>query len=530
MMMAKEAGVAKGRTAKSALTLIVISLLTKPLGFLKEIIIAAFFGATAFKDAFIIAWAIPNMIASFVIDGLNQVLVPMFVEKIHQKSEQEAWKIASVIGNLIIASALALALLVAWAAPWLVPLIAPNVSMETKLSAIGMTRILSFTILALAASALLTSILNAYRRFVAPALTFGAMNLIIIVFVLVYHRALGIYSLVFGTLLGAVGMVIIQLPPLFKEAVHYRFNLDLNDQGVRHFGRLMAPMIFGTMIFGLMTIIEKIFASGLPVGSISSLDYGFRVMQFVFTLFVPTITTAAFPTISLYALDRDRDRFIKGVWSTIKIIELFVIPIAIYMIGFNYLVVKIIYERGAFGPEVTLQVSKVLSIYAFGLFVWAATWILFYAFHALKDTIIRFKISLVILAAYVLANLALTGPFGVLGIAAAFVLAWSVGFGFLLYWFIKEYKQADLAGLRALFGSLVRMVAAALLALLVVKGLWSVLARAATVSALKTPIFFALSLGYLALYGAVYLLLFKDREVSALVSDAIKGVRHHGQD
>jgi putative peptidoglycan lipid II flippase len=314
-------------------------------------------------------------------------------------------------------------------------------------------------------------------------------------------------------------MVGIQIPSHFKEITYYRFNLDIKDPEVIKFGRLMLPMIFGTLLFGLMGVMEKIFASGLPAGSISALDYSFRIINFISAMFIATVTTAAFPTMSLYAMDSVKDRFVKSVWSTVKMVELFIVPISIFLAVFNVFIVRTIFERGAFTSDATLVTSKVLAVSSLGLAFYAGVWILFHAFYAVKKTKVRIQAPLIILGAYIVSNIVLIRPLGILSLPLSHVLAFLVGLLFLVLHFIRQVSGQ---GLQDMLMALVKMILAALISVIFVNYIWARLY-------VFFPDFISQVIGFclvFIIYGFIYLGIYfvflKDQEAQDLILSGAK--------
>lgn len=430
-----------GHIARSAGVLVFISALTKPVNFLREAIVAALFGTSAARDAFLVAWTIPNLASLLVTEGLSQVLIAIVMGDLGKGRQQEAWRTVSTLLNLLSLAMIALSLVLIVAAPVLVAFLAPNFSAEARSLAIDLSRVMAFCVLFLGLANLFTGVLNAQQRFVWPALTPVVLSGMAIVVMLLGWRALGIYSLALGMLAGTLGMMLWQVPVALRAGASYTPCLDLRQEGVQQFGRLAGPLLLGTAILSVPGIVDRIVASGLPVGSLSALDYAGRVMQLVFTLFVPALLTPLFPTLSLYVAQGDQARFRLGVVAGIQAVEALALPIAVWLIVLAEPLVRLLYQRGEFTTASTAVTAGALTFYAPG-FALAAWWVLFQAFYARQDTIARVQVATVMALVNAILDVLLGWVMGAKGLALASSLGVLAGLVYGLWLFRRKTGQA----------------------------------------------------------------------------------------
>lgn len=423
---------ASGRqVARTASLLAALSLLSKPVNFLKDIVVAALFGTTAAKDAFLVAWVLPDLISSLVTEGLSGVLVPIFSEFLGKGDEKQAWRVASSIANAILLLLSLAALIVAVGAPWIVPLLAPAFPAETRTLAIRLTRLMAIGMVFMGIQGLLSSVLNSYQRFVAPALVPLAFNSGTIIILLLTAHTMGIDSLALATVAGTLCMLLIQLPRLPRGHIQYHLGIDTRLEGTQRFGRLMGPLMLGTLILSATSIANRIFGSFLPEGSLSALDFALRTTGPAYII-APALATVLLPTLSRQAILGQWQDFRDRLLVAVKMHILVSLPASVILILLSEPVVRLLFQRGAFDARSTSLTAGALAWYSLGLVACGLYVLLINAFYALQNTIIRVQAGSLVVAAYIAANLVLIPFMGINGIALAYSLAFAAACVFLL--------------------------------------------------------------------------------------------------
>lgn len=410
------------QVARSAGLLAALSLLSKPVNFLKDIVVAAVFGTTAAKDAFLVAWALPELFSGLVTEGLSGVLVPIFSDLVSKGDERRAWRIASSIANAIIIVLALAAVIVAVAAPLLVRLLAPAFPAETSALAVRLTRLMAVSMVFMGLQGLITSILNAHQRFFVPALAPLVLNAVICVVVLAAAGSLGIDSLALAMVVATLFTVVVQLPRLPWDRLRYSAGIDVHDEATRRFGRLVGPLMVGTLILSSTSIINRVFASFLPEGSLAALDFALRTTGPAYVI-APALATVLLPTLARQAaLGQWRD-FYERVALGVRMHLLVTMPAAAGLILLAGPIVRLLFQRGAFDERSTAMTAAALAWYAPGLIFYGLYYLLINVFYALQNTVIRIQAGLVLVGVYVVGNLALVGSMGANGIALSYGLA-----------------------------------------------------------------------------------------------------------
>ncbi len=414
----------------------IITLISRPLGYVREAIQAYLFGATLLVDAFIVAFNFPELIQTLFFSGATSAfLVPVCSKYLHNDKDYSA--IYSTFINLSIIITIFISLIFFIFSATIVDLIAPGFNPEakavTKKLFIIMIPVISLhTILSV-----IKAFLNAKEHFAAPEMSGIIWNIIFILAALLLSKTYGIYSLAIGVTRGSVLQIMVQYPYLRRFNVRYKASLTLKHPAVREAKRLFLGALIATSIVPINSFIGRIIASYLPQGEVASLSYAFRIFILPFSLFAVPIYTVTFSKLSrLYHKD-DWEGIYANIDSSIILLCITLIPASIFLCSMGDICIKILYERGAFTSKETLLTNKALFGYSTGLLFYALSISLvriFNAFHDMKTPAIIGITSIAInaiLAAFLMA------PFGNLGISIATSIVSLYNF-FMLFIYLKK--------------------------------------------------------------------------------------------
>lgn len=413
-----------------------ITLVSRPLGYVREAIQAYLFGATLLVDAFVIAFNFPELIQTLFFSGATSAfLIPVCTK--YMKNDKEYSDIYSTFINLSILITLFLSAAFFLLSSEIIDLIAPGFSPETrkitKTLFIIMIPVISLhTILSV-----IKAFLNAKEHFAAPEMSGIIWNIVFILAAIVLGRQIGIYSLAIGVTFGSVLQVIVQFPYLKKLNIMYRMTLSLKHPSVAEAKRLFTGALIATSIVPINSFVGRIIGSYLPHGEVASLSYAFRIFILPFSLFAVPVYTVMFSKISKLYHEND----IKGIYShidsSIILICITLIPSTILLCSTGDAIIKILYERGAFTSKETLITNRALFGYGIGMLFYALSLSLARVFNALHDmkTPAIIGITSIIINA-VLAAL-LMKQFNNLGISLATSIVSLYNF-IMLYLFLKK--------------------------------------------------------------------------------------------
>ncbi|MBZ4665776.1 murein biosynthesis integral membrane protein MurJ [Mahella sp.] len=410
------------RAARAAAMIMIFTLISKLLGFGREMAIAARFGATMQTDAYKMGQTIPMVLLSSVAAALGTTFIPVLTEYIHKKSPQETNRYVSNVFNVVILICLVLTGAGMVFAPALVRIVAPGFSGEVFDLTVTLSRIMFPLVIFNALAALATGYLQAHRQFAVPAMVGIPFN-IVIIGQLMFFSGWGIYGLAAATVLAVVTQLFIQWPTVFKSGYKYSLVLDFKDPGLQKVFFLVLPVLLGTMAGQINTLVDRMLASGLAEGSVSALDFANRVNGIVLGIFVSAITTVLYPTFSSLSARNDVERLKRTLNIGIRVIIMLTLPMMTGLIVLRYPIIQMLFERGAFDARATNMTATALLFYSIGLVALSIRDLTSRAFYAMQDTRTPTINGVISVAINVGLNLILVRFMGLGGLALATSIA-----------------------------------------------------------------------------------------------------------
>lgn len=441
--------VSTGRKLAAAAVIVILGTAgSRVFGYVREIAAAAYYGAGAEKSAFDVAFLVPSTVQVLVAQAaLSAALIPVFAGLLEKDRRDEAWLVARTIFTLITVLLGGLVVACIVFAPWIMPVFAPGYRNDPEMMAniVGMSRLLFPTVLLLALTGVVISILNSYDHFTLPAIAPIFWNLIIILAIVFGHERLGIDALAWGVLLGTVLQLLMQLPWLMGKGGRLGFSLAWRNQNVRQVGALMLPVSLSLGLINLNGVVDVQFASFLGEGGVAAMNYAFRLYQLPEALFAITIGTVLFPTLSKLAARDDDEGFRSTVTLGLRIIFFILIPVSVFLLVMAEPLVRLAYQHGQFVSDDTSRVSSVLFFFAFGSAFSGGSALLTRGFFSLSRPWLPTSVAFVNLAVNALLNWLFIGPFdlGLGGIALSTSVVSIATFFVLLYLMRRELGRID---------------------------------------------------------------------------------------
>ena len=379
--LARSAGVAGAATMTSRI-----------LGLVREQVLAYWFGASDAMDAYLVAFRVPNLVRDLFAEGaMSAALVPTFSRTLALEGRERAWQLGNAIMTALV---VATATLVAGAvifAPALVHLLAGDfaaVPGKFELTVL-LTRVMAPFLILVAMAAACMGMLNSLNVFFIPALApamFNVASIVVGIALVPVAIAAGIQpilAMAYGTLVGGLGQVALQWPPLHREGFRFRPRLDLADPGLRRVLTLMGPGIVGLAATQLNVFVNTIVATGEGTGAVSWLTYAFRVMYLPIGLFGVSIATATTPAMSRLAAASDMPRMRSTLASAIALMLTLNVPATLGLMVLATPIVRLLFERGRFTPADTAATAAAVQLYAVGLVGYSVVKIVSPTFYAM---------------------------------------------------------------------------------------------------------------------------------------------------
>lgn len=367
------------------------NVLSRLLGFVREPVIAAVFGATAQADAFEIATRVPNTLLEIAIGGaVSAVLVPLLAGIADPAAAARLFSNVATVTALLLGSLVGLGMLLAGP---LVQLLAPDLSAEAKPLAVSMLRFTLPAALLLGLSAVVTARLLARESFLGPAFSVSSLNAVLVVSILALTPLLGPVAVAFGYLLGAGAHLLVQLPGLLRIDPLAVRPAPWRDPDLRRAAMLYLPVLAGLVVTQVVIMIDTRLASSAGEGSLAMMRFAARLQQFPLGAVVAAVALVLLPGLSRSAPPRlaglpGAADFSRLLWSAARALAVGITPLAIFLVLASEPIVRVVFLRGQFVEAAVAPTALALVIYALALPLIAIDQLLIFAFYACRNTIV----------------------------------------------------------------------------------------------------------------------------------------------
>lgn len=373
----------KQNIAQTAVLMMILTLISKLLGFVRELVLANFYGASYIVDAYVLAQSIPGMIFGGVFAAIGTAYLPTFSKITETKGENEGNQFTSrliTLGTIAACVAFIFGFLLS---DWLVSIIAPKFNEETAyLSAFYLKIIFSYMIFN-CASQILTSYMQYNNSYLHPIIGGYFQNIAVIAFIIISAYS-SYYYIAFGLFFGYLLMMVYIYAFARMKGYKYSFDIKFGKQ-IKDVLLLSLPVFVGTSISNINSFVDKTLASSLQEGSIASLNYGYLLITLIVGLTTSIISTIIYPKITKAKNLNDWSFYNTAVDKGIYLIVIIGLPSSLGLIAFSDQIVQVVYERGAFDEAATSLTGSALLFYGFGLLFIGISTFLTYVFYSMSD-------------------------------------------------------------------------------------------------------------------------------------------------
>lgn len=407
---------------KSTFIIMIVSVISKAVGFIRDMLIARGFGAGMYTDAYNIAVTIPETIFTLIGLAISTAFLPMLSRIRAKKGQKEMYDFANNVINILFVVSVIFFIVSSVFSKEIVNILAGGFSEEALILATRLTRITLLNLLFLSINACFTSMLQVNEDFIVPSILGLFFNLPMIVYLLVF-RKYDIVGLTIANVIGNFLRVVVQVPSLITHGYKFKFFIKIKDNRLHEILLLIIPVIIGAGANSLNMIVDKKIASSLSVGSISALDYGQKLIIFINTIITTSIANVSYPIMANMRNNGDEKGFIETLKKSIIYLAILLIPITVGVLIFGREIVQIIYGRGQFDEYAVNITTAALIGYGSGIFFTGMRDILnstLFSMGMTKTTTFNGVIGVI---CNILLNIILSRYFGVFGIAFASVVA-----------------------------------------------------------------------------------------------------------
>ena len=411
---------ARSGIAQAAALVTVLTAFSAILGFFRDVVIAGVFGAGAELDAYLVAQGLMNLVLALVAGAMAKATVPVLAAQNATKdgSNKSAHTLSVVLTVTLLVLGLG-SLIMALAANSVVTVLAPGFKGAQAELAASLTRIVLIATVLISGTNLLAAAAEAHRRFFWSAIQGITFNLTMIVAAVVFGPRYGVYALAVGFVVGSAARMLCQLPPIRALRLRLRASFDIKDPGFRSIARLIPPLLLGSALGNVNTMVDRAVGSMVGEGTISALSYAWRVISLGEVLLVASLLTALYPAFGAAAGSRDLEEMRRLVGRGLATVATVLMPVSGFMIVCAVPLVALLFQHGSFTPADTLRTATAMLWYAPALLALGWREMVVRASYALGDSRRPVLVFLFAVSINVVGDFTLGLKFGIAGLAAS---------------------------------------------------------------------------------------------------------------
>ncbi len=403
---------------KTTLAVTLLIFVSKAGGFIREIILAAYYGTDAAMDAYNSAYSLYYVPVLLFNSCITSTLIPIYVSLKEDDGLQRANRFANNVLNLFGLAAMAVSILMFLLAGPIVRLTNGGYSLVKQQLTTQLLRIMLPSLVFLVSSIVLSSILNAREKYLSAQLTGFPITIASIIATVGFSAQFGIHALAWGIFVSGILQVVILLPSL-KNTFSYQPRFEFRDTAFRQLVLLAGPAVLSMAVNELNHLIDRFLATGLSDGTVAGMNFAFKLITFVQGVLLVPLTTIMFSKMSQQAAKGDNKAIAKMVMSCIEVVALVILPITAICIVMGGDVIRAAYMRGQFNAESVAVTTGPFIFYIIGLIGFGVRDLLNRAFHSVKDTKTPMANSAVTVVINIILNLILVRVMGASGLALA---------------------------------------------------------------------------------------------------------------
>ncbi len=401
-----------------------MTMLSRILGFIRDMLLARIFGVNAATDAFFVAFKIPNFLRRLFAEGaFAQAFVPVLSDYKEQGSKVALRAFLDRTAGSLALVLMLVSIIGMIAAPVLITLFAPGFLWEGKQYdlAVQMLRITFPYLFFISSVAFAGGILNSHGKFAVPAFTPVFLNLCMIAAAIWLSPLMAepVVALAWGVFAAGLVQLLFQFPALWRLGLVPRLRWGFGDKGVRKIMALMLPAIFGVSITQINLLLDTLIASFLPSGSVSWLYYSDRLVEFPLGVFGIALATVILPELSKNHAAKDAQGFSRSLDWGLRLVLLIGMPASLGLMLLAEPMLSTLFQYDEFGADDVVMAGRSLKAYALGLLGFILVKILVPGFTSRKDTRTPVKFGIYAMIANMGLNLSLVFPLAHAGLALA---------------------------------------------------------------------------------------------------------------
>lgn len=402
--------------AKSSIIVSILLAVGYLVSFVKESIIANYYGVSADVDAYTIAITIPVILFSIVTVSIRSVIVPIYSDLIYNRTKEEADRfICNTLCSLMLVIIILITIMEVWAG-LITSFFAPGFDSHTHTLSTKLLRITLPSIFFTVINDVLIGVLNVHKRFIAPSCSVFFLNIGLILTIILLHSRFGIEAAAIGYIIGG-GLSVLYISLISITVFKFRPIVNWKDEYFLRTLQQILPVIWSTSIAEVNAVINRMIASFLFVGSISALSYSNKINSIFISFFITAVATIIYPLYAESAAKKDVEQLSNRINFTLSLYTMILLPIVFGVLCFREEIVSVAFARGEFDPSAVATTASLLGCYCLGLLFMSFRETLTKVFYSLQDMKTPAKNATIGIVLNVVLNLTLPYFMGVEGLA-----------------------------------------------------------------------------------------------------------------
>ena len=401
------------------------TLISRILGFFRDVLIARSLGAGLYADIFFAAFSVPSIFRRIFTDGaLNSSFIPIYKDIGNIDSDTTPETFSGAVTLLVVTFFLIFSFLGFYFSDQIVQILFPGFMNYNKKFVLtsSLLKIMFPFLFFISLWGIATSILNANKFFFLPAIAPVFQNLTMIIVLIIFLGSsyeMILFSLAWAVLIGGILQFLLQLPILIKNKIFPILTNPWKIPEIRNFLLMVGPTALSIGVLQINVLLDRILASFLSVGSISYLYYANRLVQFPHALISIAVTTVAFPILSEKNREDRNSQSEDTLRKSSEILLGVAIPASIGLIILAVPIIELLFQRGEFSSSDVLSSARTLQAYSFGIVFFGINRLIVSSYHAVFEVKYPMKCAYYTLFSNIIFSLLLVYPFGYTGIAFA---------------------------------------------------------------------------------------------------------------
>lgn len=429
---------------KSGILMMLVILTSRVLGLVRSVVLAYYFGAGAFTDAYYSAFKISNFFRQLLGEGaLGNSFIPLYNDKVVEDGEEKSKEFIFSVLNLVFVFSSLVTILTIVFSDSIIQYTVQGFDESTKELASRLLKIMSSYFLFISLSGMICAVLNNFKQFLIPASTGIFFNIALILSSVWAGKTGGIDILGYGVVAAGALQLFVVLPSFFKIVKSYSFKIDFSDKYLWKIFIMLGPMLIGIVAKQVNTVVDQYFASYLNTGGVSALENATRLYNLPIGMFGITISTIIFPTLAKAISNNKMDIVGKNFEKGLNILMFLVIPSTFIFTFYSEEIIKLTLSYGKFGSEAVKTTSESLFYYSLGLYFYTAIHLVTRAFYGMKNSKAPVKFSMLSIGVNIFLNWLLIDKMQYRGLALATAVASGVNFFALIFTFNRDYIKLN---------------------------------------------------------------------------------------